>query len=475
MLGNHSPAIRNIAELYGQYPNLTTGIQVSPYDYETYQALLAGYAINGSSNIASAWKIITSFFGTSPRAKAEYRLNISKYLLSQISVVALKVPESMDLHAIFETLNGRGKPLTEFDMLKNFFLSQVGKERDSSNLTVVQNSFETMYDYFATNKRVTGYLRCQLQARHGYLPEKQFYRSVKASYKRATSRRVRNTIEAFASVEMGLYMMLLKPLRHVTEINTISKSARQKQGKRTLIDFLLDLSNYSVVHPLLLALFIRFAVSRKRISVSFLFDACKNLASFVMRIVHTRPAFQPSLYEKEFAQLAHQIYTGMCSDIRKFQRALLRLDKKGTVTNVINDEVFISLLSSNSIKHLQKAKQLLVAVENHVNPGAVRHADAVSVDHILPCSGKLRGSWTSFSESQRELYCNRLGNMCLLEASILKHELKNAPFRKKSAVYAGSALNGTQAISRCDVWSTQNIDARQRHMAVSASELWSFA
>lgn len=85
----------------------------------------------------------------------------------------------MDANRVFETLNGRGKNLSETDLIRNLLYSHFSETDDKERKVSVHNSLQGIGLILkaSANRKITSqYLRCYLRCYYGFLREKRFYR-----------------------------------------------------------------------------------------------------------------------------------------------------------------------------------------------------------------------------------------------------------------------------------------------------------
>lgn len=106
---------------------------------------------NGESeepNIHAAYNIIKRYFKvkglkTSGKLKA-----FSKYLLNNVMILRVVVPESTDLNHYFEIMNNRGEQLEKHEVLKAKFMAKLDNDEE-------RNCFSTIWDACSNMKRYT--------------------------------------------------------------------------------------------------------------------------------------------------------------------------------------------------------------------------------------------------------------------------------------------------------------------------------
>ena len=93
----------------------------------------------------------------------------------------------------------------------------------------------------------------------------------------------------------------------------------------------------------------------------------------------------------------------------------------------------------------------------------------INLEHVLP--NNPQGNWPQFTPDQAKLYCKRIGNLCLLQASE-NSGFQSDPFLKKRPIFANSAYNLTRQIASASHWNDADINSRQADLAELAVKTW---
>jgi hypothetical protein len=101
-----------------------------------------------------------------------------------------------------------------------------------------------------------------------------------------------------------------------------------------------------------------------------------------------------------------------------------------------------------------------------VNPD-VEH---VNLEHVLPKNARLT-DWPQFTEDERPLFVDRIGNMCLLQKGP-NGRIGNKPWSIKQPVLAASRLLLTSEAAVTTDWTKATIVARQDDLAKLAVRAW---
>ena len=123
-----------------------------------------------------------------------------------------------------------------------------------------------------------------------------------------------------------------------------------------------------------------------------------------------------------------------------------------------------------SLDDNEPARYLLRHFQKYNDNSMVLAADQVELEHILP-QNPSHGEWVDWNEDNREVYTNRIGNMCLLHRSD-NVRISNFEFTTKREAYQNSSIILTKSISDFNEWTISEINQRQLQMFEIAANIW---
>ena len=451
-----------------------------------YNLLARGKDVGKNGSMVTAWQTIANFF----EADASFQdIDLLKkfmdFLLQKVIVVRLEVDQSLDAHAIFETLNYRGKQLSQVDLIKNYFFSFF-RDEDDARVDTMHENFEIIHVSFHAS-RVAEYVRCFMQTHYGFINKEQFFRETKNIFgaaSRINSKKIFDLTGDLASgASINAFKTIVQKSANEDYLRQLTADAGKNRvkNKNKIQYYLMDLQSYTIAYPILFALFRAYieagmTQSAKQKEVAKYVHGCAQLlSSFVQRVVQVTE-FKPSTYEEKFAEIAKRITDGKCPTKEQFLAELEKIDTE----NVIDDKVYIALLAGKIYPRKSTTKQayILKRIEKDDNQGADISDGNVSVEHILPKSPKHyeQPAWqVAFQGAHMDTLIPRLGNLTLLEKG--KDSSKpadNASFNAKKKIYKTSSLEMTKDLCNHDEWNQKVIKQRQRKLAKSAAKIWNF-
>lgn len=454
-----------------------------------YRQLIRGNTLGTNGKLTSAWRVIDDFLGTKNEQSRWEKF--FDYICKRLEVACLTVPRQIDPNAVFETINCRGKPLGQLDLIRNFLYSHFNDSQEIQRRETLHENLERIGQVFPstkTAKRAEDYVRCRLQCRFGFLPRETFYRDVRRTIREHTATpksktKPRDLIFELAQEitrpeDLELYRRLIVPTASPEFLREFEAKSKTADSTRNLTVFLRELKRYSVTHTLIFALLSKYVhatgLRRQRRTARLVNNNLSRLASFVLRTAFVAPKFEPSHFERRFADFAAQLYSAQHvpdSEFADFLRECDRLEH-----NVLDDDKFENAMTTLEMRGNQKIKLLLLGLNPLDRPDTLPLSDAhASVEHILPTAKQYWASWTSFGQVNSADWVHRIGNLTLMARGDNKPGGKfNDNFARKTEVYKDSSVAITRELALLDNWSPSQIDRRQRRMATDAVRIWSF-
>ena len=481
----HSGGVWSLTEAEHYEPRVRPPLD----DRVRYSLMVRGNTIGTNGKLTTAWRIIDEFLGSvnQERRWQEY----FDYIREHLEVACLTVPRDIDPNAVFETINCRGKALDQLDLIRNFIYSHFNSANEEQRRDTVHHNLERIRQVFPTTKstrKAEDYVRCRMQCRFGYLPKDTFYRDVRRTVReQATIARWRTrpndlvfelAREIARPEDLELYHRLTVPSASPEFLREFEAKSGTTRSPRNLTVFLRELKAYTVTYTLVFALMSKYVHEpdgRKRRRVARLVNRnLSRLASFVLRTAFVAPKFEPSHFERRFADFASQISKSSEIPDQEFANFLRECDK--SEHNVLDDANFEAYMITAQMRGNQKIKSLLLGVNRVGRPDAVLLNEATcSVEHVLPTGDGHWQGWTEFSNVDPSDWAHRIGNLTLMAKVDNKPGTKfNGSFAKKVDAYRDSSVAITRELADVDTWSPDAIGRRQKTIAARAVQVWSF-
>ena len=445
----------------------------------TYNLVISGKNIGTNGKLTTAWRIIDNYFKPVETATAQ---KFFDYITSKLEVVAISAPTSLDPNSVYETLNARGKPLEDFDLIRNHIYSFFNSEEEVQKRRTIHSGLEAIRSTIREEKRVKEYTRCLFECEYGYLPNERLYREVKKHIRNATENNATTSAvdyvydlgTRFTSREAtAVFKSVAYPTEDDTIIARFIRDSNQTNSPRNAFHFLNDMKHYTVTQPVMFALLHRYVQEpddQKRKTIAKRSHTyMKMLTSLVFRTALIGPKFEPSQFDSGLSNLAQTI--AQTEDITqvKFGEVLKSSDEYG----VFSDDTFIDELKHKIIRETGKVKRLLLGILQHEQPGrASINERRYSVDPVLPIATQHLDDW-GFSPKEHADNVYLIGNQALWsEAENRPGIAFNQSFERKKPIFETSSIDTTRSIAAVAEWSPEAIAERQANIAEKAAKVW---
>lgn len=384
----------------------------------------------------------------SERGKTEELLHWIDFLSNGAQVILLTVPDHLDAFRLFETLNDRGREVSEADLLKNYLLSESGKR-----LQEAQHKWATMVgtiESVGDEGVLLVYLRHLLVTRYGAIRRREVYDKIKEEFQG-----VHAAIRFLDDLaENAHYYVALLNRSHPHWNSCGIHATRIRRSVETLREL-----SAEQIRPLMLACARMFSPT----------EIEKAFRLFIAWTVRFAIAGSPTgTVEKHYAARATEVWKG---EIKTATGLAKEMHK-----HLPSDEAFKNAFTTARVSKAYFARYLLRSLEQKVKkdpePELVVNDDqmVLTLEHILPQNPG--SEWGDVDADEAEAFNKRLGNMVLLRASA-NSKVGNTSFTEKKKAYkASSSLELTKQVLAYEQWGPDEIAERQAKLAATAVETW---
>lgn len=371
---------------------------------------------------------------------------LKKVISNNLSVVSVVLGIDDDPHLVFESLNAKGRPLTQSDLIRNFFFMRIHVDEQES---IYAEYWKPMQEALATN--LTEYIRHYLIKDGSWVKESDVYFALKELIGDSEALKHLKDISHFAEY----YKKLLHPEKYESDLLLRKGLSRLNRiGITTAYPFLLNCYG---------------AYERGQMIHSDLLKVLKTLENFMIRrFICNVPTNQ---LNKIFPPLYSQVQNRISgSFIEGLQKVLQTKDYP-------KDAEFKARLADTRLygsnDRVAKARLILETVEENFSHKEVVNLQSLTVEHIMPQT--LNVDWREHlgedCEQTHELYLHVLGNLTLTGYN---SELSNSSFDKKKKLLDESHLEINKYFKNKKSWLRDDIDWRSYALADIALKIWSY-
>ncbi len=365
----------------------------------------------------------------------------------KLIIVNINLGETEDPYLIFESLNAKGSPLTQADLVRNYFLMRfpVGTQEE-----IYRDLWLPMQRRLGDN--LAEFMRHYLMRNGDEVLKDDVYSQLKKRVQDLSHDDVKSALEDMHRLS-DYYLRLIKP---------------SEESDPDIQASLMQLLKWDVTtsHPLTLKLYD--AYGRNEITKEELNQCLRNIESFVVRrMVCGVPTNQ---LKRIFLQEAKGF---IAMNTLAWLRDTLSSGSAGR--RWPRDEEFRQAwLHDNVYSVPRRCKLILDALEKsygHKEPAVL---DAATIEHVMPQT--LTKEWRTMlvadggdPDTVQALLGDTIGNLTI---TAYNPELSNLEFNYKKEIYASShySLNGWFA--DCQVWSAKQIEERAAGLWERAREVW---
>jgi hypothetical protein len=367
-------------------------------------------------------------------------------LQSRLTVVAIHLGDTDDPYLIFESLNAKGAPLTQADLIRNYLLLRLHANEQ-------QKAYEESWlpmQALLPSEHLTEFMRQYLMLDGEDVPRSTIYSVLK---KRLLS--VRDSAIAEELVRMRyastLYAQIIG-LSSPADLEIMTGLARIRRWE------------VSTANPLLLRLLD--AHARSAITTKDVVDCLGTIESFaVRRAICRAPTNQ---LKRIFLSLTKEMPT---TNVAAWLAKTLASGTAGK--RWPKDEEFRESLATYRAyaPPLDRCKFLLESLENHHAHKEPVTFDGATIEHVMPRT--LTEEWKAMlgpnADDVYERCLDVIGNLTLTGYN---SELSNSPFAKKRQLLSESHFEMNRSIAASERWTEEEIRARTQALFERARQIW---
>ena len=377
-------------------------------------------------------------------------------VLSKIVFVEIVLTTDDDAHAIFESINYTGVPLTQADLARNYILSLVknGKEQQRLNNAYwqrIENVIEESIPASSTKIRksefqkvLPDFLRAVLVIeRQKYISTTDLYRELRSYFHGG-------------HVEDKLRIILREANQYCKFLNP---NLEKRKKIRYSLQRLLNL-NMTTYYPVLLVLY-RF-LDNKQMSSKEIEHAMKYIESFVVRRAFNSKVSRD--LNQVFARIAKRLIE-MNGKKGKNLAKLLKNEKWPA------DDHFKSCFVSSPIYTTapKTARFALESIERYKSAHKELQFDkSIEIEHVFPQDARA-DDWDSYSLSGLKKNLHVMGNLTL---TAYNPKLGNHGYSEKKKIFKKSPYWLTRSIVKYDEWTAKEIERRGESLLRVAMQIW---
>lgn len=411
-------------------------------DRNAFNQLIDGtQPANASTQISLAY----SYFEKKLRQNILEPDLLKKIITTYFSVVSIVLDSDDNPYLVFESLNAKGRPLTQADLIRNYFFMRIHVDEQDDVYSELWEPMQT-----ALGDKLTEYIRHYLMMDGSLIKQGDVYYSLKEN---------------------------ISPTNAISYLTELSKSSKDYQ--RIVFpehESDSDLKNYftrlnrieaTTSYPLLLNIYD--AYHKKIISKDEFVEILRTLENYLIRrFVCGVPTNQ---LNKIFPSVYPQILAKYPDDIVKGFKTILQ--SRGYP----KDSEFSQRLKDGKLygagDRQVKTKLILESLEASFSHKELVDLDKLTIEHVMPQT--LSEWWQNHLglkwQETHELYLHTIGNLSL---TAYNSELSNDDFETKKKLYNASHVELNNYFEPILKWNEDEIDIRANSLAKIALDIWPY-
>lgn len=371
--------------------------------------------------------------------------SLSRVITNQLSVVSIVLDPDDNPHLVFESLNAKGKPLTQADLIRNYFFMRIHVEEQEG---VHERYWSPMQSQLGDN--LTEFIRHFLMQNGSFVKQGEVYFTLKDRIAHGDALAALKDIAVFANY----YKKLLDP---ESELNVDVRTALVRLNRLEV----------TTAYPFLLSCYHDYAEGK--LSRADFLRILRTIENFILRrFVCNVPTSQlnkifPLLYSQANDTKPASLPDGVCAVL---QNRSYPKDAEFR-TRLIETKLY------GAGERAVKTKLILETIESSYNHKEQVPFVDLTIEHIMPQTltpwweNHLGDDW----QVDHELYLHTLGNLTLTGYN---SELSNLSFAEKKHELLKSHLELNKYFQGLAQWKRSDMDDRSKRLAEIALSAWPY-
>lgn len=410
-------------------------------DRDAYKNFINGKPNESENQLTRAY----TFFEKKLRQVQFEHEKLKKIITSYFSVVSIVLDADDNPYLVFESLNAKGRPLTQADLIRNYFFMRIHIDKQDEVYNDYWQPMQTIL-----NDSLTEYIRHFLMRDGSIIKQNDVYYTLKVRVSPTNAIDYLKELQKYSVYYQRLIYPEFEPEEEL-----------QKYFRR------LNRIEVTTAYPLLLNFYGNY--TENKISKADFISILKTLENYLIRrFVCNVPTNQlnkifPAVYPQLIANHQDNIVEGV----------KIILQSKGYPKD---NEFYIRFQETKFYgagDRQIKTKLLLETLEESFAHKETVPFDNLTIEHVMPQTlsewwqNHLGNDW----EETHELFLHTIGNLTL---SAYNTELSNDDFTTKKQTYNESHLELNKYFSSTSFWTKSEIEKRAEVLARQALEIWAY-
>lgn len=409
-------------------------------DRESFKKLILEGS-DGQSQISKCYQ----FFDRKIRQDNIDVRSLTKVITGRLSVVSIVLDHDDNPHLVFESLNAKGRPLTQADLIRNYFFMRIHVDQQEE---IHARYWQPMQ--VALGENLTECIRHYLMRNGSLVKQSDVYFTLKDRVGQTDALAALEEIAIFA----GYYQKLLHP---ENETNNSLQAALKRINRLEV----------TTAYPFLLNCYHDYC--QGRLVINDFLEILQIIENFIIRrFVCNVPTNE---LNKIFPQLYAQAILRDSGSLPNGVRAVLQ--SRGYPKDIEFRSRLVESRLYGAGERTTKTKLILETIETSYRHHEVVPFDSLTIEHVMPQTitdwwqEHLGENW----QADHELLLHTLGNLTL---TAYNSELSNDPFPEKKVRFASSHVDLNSYFVPIATWNREAIETRSRQLADQVINIWPY-
>lgn len=410
-------------------------------DRDIYKNFINGKSNETENQLTRAY----NFFEKKLRQVPLEHEKLKKIITSYFSVVSIVLDTDDNPYLVFESLNAKGRPLTQADLIRNYFFMRIHIDNQDE---VYSNYWHPMQT--ALNDSLTEYIRHYLMRDGSIIKQNDVYYALK---ERVSQTNAIDYLEELQKYSVYYQRLIYPELEPEEEL--------QKYFRR------LNRIEVTTAYPLLLNFYGNYTA--RKISKADFITILRTLENYLIRrFVCNIPTNQLNkIFPAVFPLLLSKHQDNLAEGVKAI------LQNRGYP----KDNEFYTRFKETKFygagDRQVKTKLILETIEEVFAHKEAVPFDNLTIEHVMPQT--LSEWWQNHIgeawEETHELFLHTIGNLTL---TAYNTEMSNDDFITKKKIYNESHLELNKYFSSISSWTRTEIEKRAEALAKQALEIWNY-
>jgi len=410
-------------------------------DRESYINIILGKTNKIENQITRAY----DFFDKKLKQVSIEFEKLKKIITSSFSIVSIVLDADDNPYLVFESLNAKGRPLTQADLIRNYFFMRIHVDKQDLIYNEYWNPMQT-----SLGEKMTEFIRHFLMRNGANIKQADVYYALKEVVVNIDVEEYLKELFRFSNY----YLRLVNP--EFEEEPELEKYFRR-----------LNRIEVTTAYPFLLNIYDMYA--RKKILKNQFVDILKILENYLIRrFICGIPTNQLNkIFPTIFIQLNNNHSDNIVEGLKNI------LQSKGYP----KDNEFKTRLKETRLygsgDRLIKSKLILETLEEQYNHKESISFDNLTIEHVMPQTlsewwqNHLGEEW----EEVHDLYLHTIGNLTL---TAYNTELSNDDFLTKKKTFNDSHIDLNKYFSPLNAWRKTEIEERAEYLVEKCANIWNY-